>query len=105
MYLYAVYLRPVGSHAATAPRRTKKLVEPPKPPELRMNPGEDRVFLKLATVTKIYTQYEITNLEINRAEVLMSEYLMEYREVRPMFSTLLSCLFQCCIYSCTAQRK
>jgi hypothetical protein len=66
-------------------RKTKKslkVVEPPKEPSLRMLPGEDRLFLKLATATKIYTQYELTDEEVQRAEVLMSEYLLEYKSVR-----------------------
>ncbi|KAF8471023.1 hypothetical protein JB92DRAFT_2771868, partial [Gautieria morchelliformis] len=60
---------PIESQAAIASNRSKNVAEPPKPPEVRMNPGEDRIFLKLTTATKIYMQYEITNQEITRAEL------------------------------------
>jgi hypothetical protein len=56
-------------------RKTKKslkVVEPPKEPLLCMLPGEDRLFLKLTTATKIYTQYELTDKEVQQAEVLMN---------------------------------
>ncbi|KAF8523420.1 hypothetical protein JB92DRAFT_2705186, partial [Gautieria morchelliformis] len=39
--------------------KSKKVTEPPKPPERRMHPGEEWIFLKLATATKIYMQYEL----------------------------------------------
>ncbi|KAF8482266.1 hypothetical protein JB92DRAFT_2764516, partial [Gautieria morchelliformis] len=65
----------------SATRKSRKIVEPPKKPSPRMLLGEDQIFLKLATATKIYTQYELTDAEVRRAEVLMSEYLLEYKSV------------------------
>ncbi|KAF8508318.1 hypothetical protein JB92DRAFT_2541987, partial [Gautieria morchelliformis] len=53
----------------------------PKKPSPHMLLGEDQIFLKLATAPKIYTQYELTDAEVRRAEVLMSEYLLEYKSV------------------------
>ncbi|KAF8482271.1 hypothetical protein JB92DRAFT_2764526, partial [Gautieria morchelliformis] len=48
----------------SATRKSHKIVEPPKKPSPRMLPGEDQIFLKLATATKIYTQYELTDAEV-----------------------------------------
>jgi hypothetical protein len=46
-----------------------------------MEPGEDKLFLKLGTATKILTQFEITSQEIDRAGDLITEYLLEYKSV------------------------
>ena len=56
--------------------------EPPHPPYLRMEEGEDIIFLKLATAMKIFLQYEITINETKRAQALLTEYLLDYKRVR-----------------------
>jgi hypothetical protein len=55
--------------------------DPPKPPKLRMQQGEDVIFLKLAMAVKIYMQHEIDEGEIHRADTLMTEYLCDYKKV------------------------
>lgn len=50
-----------------------------------MQAGEDILFLKLGTATKILTQYQITSAEIERACTLITEYLLEYKQVREHF--------------------
>jgi hypothetical protein len=62
-------------------KRAKKVPEPPKAPEKRMQADEDILFLKLGTAMKIYTQYEISATEIARASGLLTEYLLEYKQV------------------------
>ena len=62
--------------------RLKRVPDPPKEPEQRMKAGEDCLFLKLGTAIKIYTQYEITAVQIERAQALMQAYLLGYKEVR-----------------------
>ena len=61
--------------------RAQRVIEPPKMAELRIQPSDDLLFLKLSAATKIYTQYEISSEDINRAEALIWEYLLEFREV------------------------
>jgi hypothetical protein len=46
-----------------------------------MRLGEDVLFLKLATATKIYTQYKLSIDEITRAQDLVKQYLLEFKEV------------------------
>ena len=62
-------------------RRPKKIPPPPQCPKPHMRPGEDRLFLKLATAIKIFLQYEITDTEIDRAAHLLYDYLVGYRDV------------------------
>ena len=76
--------------------RAQKVIEPPKMAELRIQPGDDLLFLKLSAATKIYTQYEISNDDINRAEVLVCEYLLEFKQVSNSVykTTLLTVIIQ-----------
>ncbi|KAF8578426.1 hypothetical protein K439DRAFT_1621346 [Ramaria rubella] len=62
-------------------REKKKIPDPPKVPSLRMHPGEDVLFLKLATAVKIYVQHVITKAEIARANALFLEYLVGYKKM------------------------
>ena len=49
--------------------------------ELHIQPGDDLLFLKLSAATKIYTQYEISSEDIDRAQALVCEYLLEFKQV------------------------
>ncbi|KAF8517879.1 hypothetical protein JB92DRAFT_3113382 [Gautieria morchelliformis] len=53
----------------------------PKKPQLRMQPGEVDLFMQLAAAIKIYTSYEITTENINRASFLYQEYLLGFKEM------------------------
>ena len=68
----------------------KKVTEPPKRPTLHMHKDEDLLFLKLATATKIYTQYELSNDDITRAKNLIQEYLLGFKKVLALLYTLFS---------------
>jgi hypothetical protein len=66
---------------------------PPKRPEQRMYKGEDILFLKFTTSLKIITSEALTKEELTRADCLLKEYLLEFKEVR-----LPSCLILATFY-------
>lgn len=58
-----------------------------------MKDGEQVLFMKLATATKIYTQYEISDEDVNRAQQLMQEYLLGFKKVMSLICIVFFCLW------------
>lgn len=55
--------------------------DPPQEPKMRMQPEEVDLFLKLATAIKIFASCSISETQLQRADNLMQEYLIEFKRV------------------------
>lgn len=74
--------QPVPS--SSAPGSRKKPVdpgEPPPQPKVRMQPTEAELFLKLAAAIKIFTSSSISEDQLVRADSLIKQYLLGFKEV------------------------
>ncbi|TDL13709.1 hypothetical protein BD410DRAFT_734964 [Rickenella mellea] len=54
---------------------------PPKKPKVRMQDGEARNFLRLATALKILLSSSIDDEQLERAQILLEEYLLGFKEL------------------------
>ncbi|TDL17025.1 hypothetical protein BD410DRAFT_816596 [Rickenella mellea] len=74
---------PTESSASRNPKKRKinEKPTPPKPPSIRMHSDEASNFLRLATALKIILSSSIDEAQLDRAETLLEEYLLGFKEL------------------------